>query len=51
MFNHQRVNTLSQERYHMHDNMDDNMDRDLEISCDVCFEKMTGDVLKRQRRS
>ena len=31
----------------MHDNMDDNMDRDIEISCDVCFEKMRGDVLKR----
>ena len=47
VFNHQRVNTLSYGRYHMHDNMDDNMDRDIEISCDVCFEKMRGDVLKR----
>ena len=31
----------------MHDNMDDNMDRDIEFSCDVCFERMRGDVLKR----
>ena len=31
----------------MHDSMDDNMDRDIEISCDVCFEKMRGDVFKR----